>query len=160
MSVSGTLEPDGGEFDADLPQESIGDLLELRAPGPVAAAFAYTATRGLDHGQGGDADLYVLQGPVGSGKTTICIRNMITLAMREHKSPVDGVRRCKWAVVANTYVNLERNFLASWFRYFPKEDGYSDPAQFEWTPAIGFRASRVAPDGRQEAPAFSGNVKR
>ena len=50
MSVSDTLEPESGEFEADLPQETIGDLLELRAPGPVAAAFSYTATRGLDHG--------------------------------------------------------------------------------------------------------------
>ncbi len=60
-----------------------------------------------------------IMGPVGSAKTTSCIRKIVNSALWQKPGP-DGVRRVRWAAVRNTYPQLERNVLNSWFTWFPK----------------------------------------
>lgn len=57
-------------------------------------------------------------GPVGSGKTTICIVDLAFLAHEQIPSK-DGVRRTKWLVVRNTYPQLEETVIASFKMWFP-----------------------------------------
>lgn len=60
-----------------------------------------------------------IMGPVGSAKTTSCIRKIVNSALWQRPGP-DGVRRVRWAAVRSTYPQLERNVLNSWFTWFPK----------------------------------------
>ena len=84
--------------------------LSLFAPvGPVAEAFV--------------ADwriITAIMGPVGSAKTTSCIRKLINVALKQNPGP-DGVRRARACIVRDTYGQLTTNVLESWFTWFPKD---------------------------------------
>lgn len=87
-------------------------VAELMLPvGPVAEAFV------------GDLSfIKAIMGPVGSAKTTSCIRCMVESPGHQAPGP-DGVRRARWAVVRDTYSQLKTNVLNSWFTWFPQEAG-------------------------------------
>lgn len=88
-------------------------FLTLMAPvGPVAEQFV--ADQSMICG---------IMGPVGSAKTTSLIRKIVLSAGLQNPSPRDGVRRVRWCVVRDTYAQLQTNFMASWFTWFPKEMG-------------------------------------
>jgi len=77
-----------------------------------------------------------IMGPVGSAKTTSCIRKMIQSTLWQNPGP-DGVRRAKWGVIRDTYPQLKKTALASWFTWFPKELGqWNGEAPFEHTVSI------------------------
>ena len=57
-------------------------------------------------------------GPVGSGKTTGCIFELLKRCAQQHPGP-DGVRRTRWAIVRQTLVQLKMTVLLdilSWLR--------------------------------------------
>jgi hypothetical protein len=98
-------------------------LAQLMKPvGPKAEAFAW------------DKRLITgIMGPVGSAKTTTCIRKMIHGALWQRPGP-DGVFRAKWGVIRDTYPQLKKTALASWFQWFPKALGdWNGEAPFEHT---------------------------
>lgn len=82
-----------------------------RAPGPVAAAMY--AARG---------PVSAIMGPIGSGKTGTCLMRMVAQA-QEQRPWTDGVRRMKWAVIRDTYRNLEQTTLPSWLSWVPASVG-------------------------------------
>ncbi len=92
----------------------------MKPVGPKAEAFAF------------DKRLITgIMGPVGSAKTTTCIRKMIHGALWQRPGP-DGVYRAKWGVIRDTYPQLKKTALASWFAWFPKKVGkWSGEAPFE-----------------------------
>lgn len=105
--------------------------LAYHPPGPVAARFM--ASR---------APLHILNGPVGSGKTTACFMKAIALASGQRPSTryrvrVKGeeglwpVRRFKLTVVRDDYRQLWRSTIPSWHRRFPREMEGG-----EWTGAV------------------------
>lgn len=62
----------------------------------------------------------VIQGPIGSGKTVgLCLRIM-RHAQEQAPSPVDGIRRSRWAVVRNTFPDLKRTTIRTWLDTFPE----------------------------------------
>jgi len=62
----------------------------------------------------------VIQGPLGSGKTmALCIRIM-RHAQEQVPSPIDGVRRTRFAIVRNTMPDLRRSTILTWLRLFPE----------------------------------------
>ena len=71
--------------------------LQWNPPGPVSAAFMNDM-----------ADVMALMGPVGSGKTSTCVMKLARIATMQAPAPVDGVRYTKWAVIRDTYRNLNR----------------------------------------------------
>lgn len=74
-----------------------------------------------------------IMGPVGSAKTTSCIRKMVLSTLWQNPGP-DGVRRAKWGVIRDTYPQLKKTALASWFAWFPKSLGaWNGEAPFEHT---------------------------
>lgn len=100
-----------------------GDFLTLMAPvGPVAEAFV--ADESL---------ICAIMGPVGSAKTTSLIRKIVLSAGLQNPSPRDGVRRVRWCVVRDTYAQMQTNFMASWFTWFPKEMGTFNGEQMSHT---------------------------
>jgi|688.fasta_scaffold01422_19 hypothetical protein len=87
-------------------------IAAMMAPvGPIAEAFVNDWRK-----------ITGIMGPVGSAKTTSCIRKIITAALKQNPGP-DGVRRVRGAAIRNTYPQLERNVLKSWFGWFPKDIG-------------------------------------
>lgn len=63
----------------------------------------------------------VLQGPLGSGKTkALCVRIM-RHAQEQVPSPVDGIRRTRFAMVRNTMPDLRRTTIRTWLETFPED---------------------------------------
>ena len=54
-----------------------------------------------------DAFVRVVIGPVGSGKSSGCIVEIIRRAIQQAATPADGIRRTRFAVIRNTYRELK-----------------------------------------------------
>ena len=86
--------------------------LDWSPPGPVAAAFMNAKKR-----------VQIINGPVGSGKTTACFMKAIMLGAAQMRSTRDGVRKFKLCVVRDTYRQLWKTTLPSWFKRIPRNVG-------------------------------------
>lgn len=95
------------------------DRLIYVPPGPVAAAYI----RALPRGAGGGAGVIYIFGPIGSGKTRSMFAKMLAVAARQPRSPRDGIRRYKWAVVRKTYRDLWSSTIKSWWKQVPQDIG-------------------------------------
>lgn len=66
------------------------------------------------------APVCVVEGPLGSGKTkALCARPMV-IAQQQAPSPVDGIRRTRFAMVRNTTPDLKRTTIRSWLELYPE----------------------------------------
>lgn len=83
--------------------------LGFTPPGAISAGFM--AARD---------DVNAIMGPVGSGKTSVCVMRILQQATEQAPSPVDGVRYSKWAVVRDTYRNLSRTTVKTWKTWLGK----------------------------------------
>lgn len=90
-------------------------------PGPVASAFFRS-----------NAFVRGIRGPIGSGKTTACIMEIWRRANQQEPVllPADegGVRRkgkrmTRWAIIRNTYPELNTTTIKSWHQWFPPNVG-------------------------------------
>lgn len=90
-------------------------------PGPVAAAFMSST-----------AMLQIINGPIGSGKTTACLIKAIRLAMNQQPSKGKTmlinnverpVREFKIAIIRDTYRQLWRSTIPSWNKRVPQTVG-------------------------------------
>lgn len=86
--------------------------LSWTPPGPVSNAFM--ASRAGVHG---------IMGPIGSGKTGTALMKCIHLAAEQQPSPRDGWRRSKFTVVHQTYRQLWRATIPSWWKWVPQSVG-------------------------------------
>lgn len=99
-----------------------------KPPGPIAAKFMAST-----------AMVQILNGPIGSGKTTAVLMKGLRLGAkqapsRKHRArnsrgELVPVRRFKLAVVRDTYRQLWKTTLPSWFRRVPKEVGEFNGAE-------------------------------
>lgn len=64
-----------------------------------------------------DERFKLIMGPYGSGKSTICIADLVYKTITMPKC-VDGIRRARWALVRNTYPDLERSTVKTWLDWF------------------------------------------
>ena len=66
-----------------------------------------------------DAPVRGIMGPVGSGKTTACIMEMVR---RGQEAPIcyDGVRRSRWAVIRNTFPELKNTTIKTYQDWLPE----------------------------------------
>jgi len=60
-----------------------------------------------------------IMGPIGSGKSVMCIIEMIARAQRQE--PWNSVRRSRWAVVRNTYPELKTTTIKTFRDWMPEE---------------------------------------
>lgn len=77
------------------------------APVPTVLEFAKS-----------DAFIRGLLGPFGSGKSSGCVTELITRAQQTNRSQ-DGVRHSRWAVIRNTYAELELTTTKTVFQWLP-----------------------------------------
>ncbi len=101
-----------------------GNSLNLRwvSPGPVASRFM--ASR---------APVQIINGPIGSGKTTTALMKAIRLAQSQKVSTREttvtensqeaGVRKFKICAVRDTYRQLWKSTIPSWWERVPREVG-------------------------------------
>lgn len=67
-----------------------------------------------------DAFVRIIMGPVGSGKTTALIMEILRRGIEQRPGP-DGIRRTRWAIVRQTLSQMKMTILLdmlSWFRLF------------------------------------------
>lgn len=91
------------------------ELVTLKPVGPVAEKFLHSR-----------AFISGIMGPVGSGKTITCCQKIIREAARQRgKADRHGViwRKARYVVIRDTYPNIDRNILPSWFRVVPRHIG-------------------------------------
>lgn len=87
--------------------------LRYRSPGPVCEAFRLSR-----------APVRMIMGPVGSGKTSACLFQMVEIAAAQRPSPLDGIRYSKFGVIRDTYRNLQATTIPSWHNWVPKSVGH------------------------------------
>lgn len=84
--------------------------------GRVAGAFGLSV-----------AFLAFVMGPVGGGKTTECIAKGVRVGLQQNavwdEARQCNVKKCRGAVVRDTYPNLDRTVIKSWHQWFPKTLG-------------------------------------
>lgn len=91
------------------------DFVALKPVGPVADAFVQSR-----------AFISGIMGPVGGGKTIACCQKILRESAKQPaKRARDGVmwRKARGVVIRDTYPNIDKNILPSWFRLVPKEIG-------------------------------------
>ncbi len=62
-----------------------------------------------------------IMGPIGSGKSVASCWNLFKWAQMQ--DVYKGVRRSRWAIIRNTYRELEDTTLQTWFDWFPRDLG-------------------------------------
>jgi hypothetical protein len=91
------------------------EIRRLNSPGPVSDRFLLSR-----------AFVVVIIGPVGSAKTVTGLRKLRRLGQQQ-LGRVDGQgrtwRRGRCGVIRESYPNIEKNTLPSWFRIHPESDG-------------------------------------
>lgn len=81
-------------------------------PGPVATQFFMS-----------EAFIRGIRGPVGSGKSTVCVMDMLKTAAKQRYSPVDGVQRYRGGIIRNTYGELRTTTLKTFHSWVPETTG-------------------------------------
>jgi hypothetical protein len=81
----------------------------LRSAGPVSDAYIQST-----------ADVSLITGPGGSGKTTASVKKALFETVRVHPGP-DGLRRYVLGIWRQAYVNLWNATIKSWWKILPEE---------------------------------------
>jgi hypothetical protein len=62
----------------------------------------------------------IIRGPWASGKSVACISKMFKIGMLQAPNR-QGVRKTRWAVIRNSYPDLQETTIKSWLEWFPEE---------------------------------------
>lgn len=62
----------------------------------------------------------LVEGPLGSGKSTVCGAKLMMLAMQQEPDPRTNMRTTRWAVIRNTSVELKSTTIKTWLELFPE----------------------------------------
>lgn len=63
----------------------------------------------------------IIQGPLGSGKTRALCARVMRHAQEQRVSRLTGKRMSRWAIVRNTYPDLNRTTIRTWLEMFPEQ---------------------------------------
>lgn len=79
-----------------------------------------------------NAFVRLIVGPVGSGKSSGCITEILRRAAEQAPGP-DGIRRSRWLVVRNTYGQLRDTTRKTFEQWVPRELGEWNEQKFSFT---------------------------
>lgn len=102
----------------------------LNSPGPISDAFLMSR-----------AFLQIIVGPVGSAKSITMLRKLRRIALMQGTTLDQRgvrVRRARVGVIRESYPNLEKNTLPSWFRIHPESEG-----KFTWKAPYSHRLNLI-----------------
>lgn len=96
-----------------------GEEIKQTKLASAAQAFVYKAEPTLArlHNDRG-LDLQYIEGPVGSGKSTGCMMEVLMRAMRQQPDE-QHIRRSRWVFVRNTYPELKTTTIKTWQQWVP-----------------------------------------
>lgn len=87
-----------------------------------AIAVEYNAPPTLGRFLGSDAFVRCVVGPVGSGKSSACVLEVLRRALQQKPGP-DGIRRTRFAVIRNTYSQLRDTTRKTFEQWIPPQLG-------------------------------------
>jgi hypothetical protein len=67
------------------------------------------------------ARVRIVRGPIRSGTSSMCCMEIWRRSC-EQKQGADGYRRTRWAIVRNTYPDLQQSTVKTWLGWFPEKD--------------------------------------
>ncbi len=82
--------------------------------------FDYSEAPTIKRFNKSDKFFRMLMGPFGSGKTSGCVAEIIDKGITQ-KPNQQGLRRTRWAVVRNTYVQLKDTTIKTFFEWLPPD---------------------------------------
>lgn len=85
--------------------------IDYKPAGPVTSAFLSS-----------DDFVRGIRGPIGSGKSTSCVMEIISRIVEQTVGP-DGKRRSRWAIIRNTYAELRTTTIKTWEQWVPRTVG-------------------------------------
>lgn len=85
--------------------------IDYHPPGPVSSAFMES-----------EAFVRGIRGPLGSGKSTCCIFEILRRARLQKPAP-NGKRKTRWVIIRNTYAELRTTTIKSWHQWIPQHIG-------------------------------------
>lgn len=85
--------------------------IDFKPAGPVADAWMWD-----------DSFVRILIGPLGSGKTSAAVVEILRRAQEQAPGP-DGVRRVRVACIRNTFAELKSTTIKSWIQWCPAQFG-------------------------------------
>jgi len=91
----------------------------------------YTAPPTLAAFLDSNAFVRCVMGPVGSGKSSSCVLEILRRAKEQRKSP-DGIRRTRFAVIRNTYGQLRDTTRKTFEEWIPADLGKWNEQQFSF----------------------------
>lgn len=68
-----------------------------------------------------DARVRIIRGPIRSGTSSMCCQEVWRRACEQAPGP-DGMRRTRWAIVRNTYPDLQQSTVKTWLAWFPEKE--------------------------------------
>ncbi len=68
-----------------------------------------------------DARVRIIRGPIRSGTSSMCCQEIWRRACAQAPGP-DGARRTRWAIVRNTYPDLQQSTVKTWLAWFPEKE--------------------------------------
>lgn len=91
-----------------------------------------------------DAEVDIIQGPIGSGKTRALCARVMRHAQQQRVSRITGLRMSRWFIARNTYPDLKTTTIRTWLEMYP-ENVYG---RFNWgqPPSHKIRFGDVALD--------------
>lgn len=69
-----------------------------------------------------NARVRIIRGPIRSGTSSMCCHEIWRRACEQKPNPNDGVRRTRWAVIRNTYPDLQQSTVKTWLAWFPEKE--------------------------------------
>lgn len=66
------------------------------------------------------SEVSVIVGPIGSGTSSAACMRIWQCACEQAKSPRDGIRHSRWAIVRSTYPELRTAVIETWLFWFPE----------------------------------------
>lgn len=110
-----TVYPSGQEAKKGIPEKPAGSpedrVVRYEPGGPAIAAF-----------HADTSFLRGIMGPIGSGKSTACVMEILSRAQEQRKSP-NGQRKTRWAIIRNSYPELKTTTLKTWAQWCPSHYG-------------------------------------
>lgn len=86
----------------------------------LAPSYDYRQVPTIRDFSNSDAFIRGLMGPLGGGKSTGCVMEIMSRGIAQRPSQ-DGVRRSRWAVVRNSYRQLEDSTIRTVLQWFPPQ---------------------------------------
>lgn len=97
----------------------------------ATVAVPYEAAPTLGRFLGSSAFVRCVMGPVGSGKSSACVVEILRRALAQAPGP-DGIRRTRFAVIRNTYGQLRDTTRKTFEAWIPPEVGHWNEQQFSF----------------------------